>query len=438
MNYYKQLRRFSLSKWLLLILAALLFSVTVGVFSQAQVSAESKENTVNLYLFWGDGCPHCAHAKETLEPYAADHANINYYPFEVYYSSKNQQYMQAIGEKLNIEASGVPLIIVGDKSYLGYSDTTGYEIISRLTYCSTNACSDSVASIVGVETPEARDIDQTEASEDETADESTVYGAGQSDVDPSRRETDANIISLPVLGEINAAEYSLPVLTVIFGLLDGFNPCAMWALLFIITLLIGMNDRKKMWLFGTTFIAVSALVYFVFMAAWLNLFLFIGHIVWIRTAIGLLAVGVGAYYLYEWHLNRTGCKITGNEKRRAVFEKLREIVKQKNVWLALGGIALLAAAVNVVELACSAGLPVIYTGILSASGLETTQYYAYMLLYIFFFMLDDLVVFAIAMTSFKIIGIDSKYTRATRFVGGIIMLILGLLLIVAPEVLMFG
>lgn len=230
----------------------------------------------------------------------------------------------------------------------------------------------------------------------------------------------------------------MPVLTALIALLDGFNPCAMWALLFIITLLVGMKDRRKMWLYGTTFIVTSAVVYFIFMAAWLNLFMFIGHVSWMRTIIGLLAIAAGGYYLYDWYQKKTGCKVTGKEGRKEFFVKLREIVKERNIWLGLGGIILLAAAVNVVELACSAGLPVLYTGILSSAGLETWQYYAYMLLYVLFFMLDDLVVFFIAMTTLKVVGIESKYPRAMRLVGGIVMCVLGLLLIFAPQVLMFG
>lgn len=135
---------------------------------------------------------------------------------------------------------------------------------------------------------------------------------------------------------------------------------------------------------------------------------------------------------------RTGCKVAGNEKRRAYFEKLKSIVYRDNVWLALAGIIVLAASVNIVELACSAGLPVVYTGILSAAGLTNLEYLAYLLLYVFFFMLDDLVVFFIAMTTLKIVGVESKYVRATRLVGGILMAILGTLLIFAPSLLMFG
>lgn len=338
--------------------------------------------------------------------------------------------MQSVGEALNIDASGVPLLVVGDKPYIGFSDSTGTEIKERLEYCSVNACPDSVAGIVGVEKPISKDISNT--TEEDTRSGPTTSSNQSSIPRPDK------YVDLPLIGKINTAHVSLPVLTVIIALLDGFNPCAMWALLFIVTLLMGMKDRKRMWLYGTTFIVISAAVYFIFMAAWLNLFMFIGHITWVRTIIGLLAVAAGAYYLYDWHQKKTGCKITGDGKRREAFVRLREIVKEKNIWLGLGGIIVLAAAVNVVELACSAGLPVLFTGILSTAGLEAWQYYAYMLLYILFFMFDDLVVFVIAMTTLKVVGIESKYTRATRLVGGIVMCILGFLLIFAPQVLMFG
>ena len=423
MKLYRSLRRYAHS--VAFASTALIATFGVALVPSAPSYAEQTNNAVNVYVFWGQGCPHCAHAKEVLEPYTAEHDNIGYHTFEVYYSLENQNKMQAVGRILNVDASGVPFIVVGDKTYLGFSDTTGDQIIERLSYCSSHSCPDSVAAIVGASQPASTtNANEGEADKTSEADEEQAQAS--------------DVVNLPLIGEITVADFSLPVLTAVFGLLDGFNPCAMWALLFIITLLIGMHDRRRMWLFGVTFIGVSAFIYFVFMAAWLNLFLFIGHIVWIRAAIGLLAVGIGAYYLYDWHEKRTGCAITGNEKRKAVFTKLREVVKEKNVLLAMGGIALLAAAVNIVELACSAGLPVLYTGILSSSGLETWQYYAYMLLYIFFFMLDDLIVFGVAMKTLKVIGIDSKYTRITRFVGGIVMLILGILLLFAPELLMFG
>lgn len=430
MSYSRHSRHCYLPKRWCAILGAILLAIFISLFFYSKSFALEAQNNVNLYLFWGNGCPHCAHAKEVLEPFIKDNKYVTYNTYEVYYSTENQKKMQDIGEKLNIDASGVPLIIVGDKPYVGFSDTTGTEIKKRLEYCSINACPDSVASIVGVEKPEAKDYAE---NKNDTQSTNIVDDKNQSDT-----KRPDKIIELPLIGKINAANFSLPALAVIIGLLDGFNPCAMWALLFIITLLIGMNDRKRMWLYGTTFIGVSALIYLGFMAAWLNLFLFIGNIVWIRAAIGVFALAIGGYYLYDWYQNKTGCKVANNEKRKAVFTKLRTLIKEKNIWIGLVGIAVLAAAVNVVELACSAGLPVLYTGILSSASLQSWQYFGYMLLYVLFFMLDDLIVFGIAMKTMQVIGIESKYTRITRLVGGILMLVLGMLLIFAPQVLMFG
>ncbi len=430
MSYSRHRTHYAFSNKVVMILAALLIAAFVGVVHHSKTLAVDAKNPVNLYLFWGNGCPHCAHAKEILEPYIHNHANIRYHTYEVYYSETNQKKLQKTAETLGTQASGIPFIVVGDKAYVGFSDETGNEIKSRLEYCSVRSCPDTVASAVGVEAITGRDL----------GDAVGMPGGSNEPVQNTEHSSDADphYITLPILGTIDAAQFSLPALTVVIGLIDGFNPCAMWALLFIITLLIGIHDRKKMWLYGTTFIATSAAVYFLFMAAWLNLFLFIGQVNWIRIGIGLLALGIGIYYLRDWYRNNMSCKVTGNEKRRAIFTKLREVVAQKNVWIALGGIVLLAAAVNIVELACSAGLPVLYTGILSSSHLATWQYYAYMLFYIFFFMLDDLIVFTIAMTTFRITGADSKYLRATRLIGGIVMILLGALLIFAPQVLMFG
>jgi hypothetical protein len=105
-------------------------------------------------------------------------------------------------------------------------------------------------------------------------------------------------LKLPVFGEISLTHVSLPVLTLMLAAVDGFNPCAMWTLVFLISLLVGLRDRFRMWVLGSLFILASAGVYFLFMAAWLNLLLFLGMLPWIRLSVGLLALGGGGYYLY--------------------------------------------------------------------------------------------------------------------------------------------
>lgn len=194
-----------------------------------------------------------------------------------------------------------------------------------------------------------------------------------------------------------------------------------------------------MWLLGVTFIVTSSFVYFLFMAAWLNIILFLGFVIWVRLAIGAVAIVGGGYHLKKGLDSRDGgCEVTGDEKRRAVFEKLKEIAKDKSILLALGGIILLAFAVNLVELVCSAGFPAVYTQVLALSDLPAWQYYGYILLYILFFMLDDIIVFVIAMATLKLTGISTKYSKYSNVIGGALMVIIGILLIFRPEWLMFG
>jgi hypothetical protein len=130
--------------------------------------------------------------------------------------------------------------------------------------------------------------------------------------------------------------------------------------------------------------------------------------------------------------------VAGTEKKQKIFERLRDITKQKNFYLAIGGVIFLAFAVNLIELICSAGLPAVYTQVLTLSNLSRLQYYLYLLLYIFVFMLDDMIVFFVAMITLKTAGMTGKYSRFSRLVGGALMLAIGLLLLFKPEWLAFG
>ncbi len=380
----------------------------------AQTDFSTSDNGINVYFFWAYGCPHCSDEKPFLEKLEQKYSNLKVHSFEVTGSKENVDLLKKASKELNANVSGVPFTVIGEHYFAGwYSEqTTGAAIETAVQCALENSCRDIVGALI---TPIAPTLGQS--------------GRG---VIPEE-------IKLPFLGEIKIKEFSLPLLTILIAGLDGFNPCAMWVLLFLITLLLGMKDKKRMWLLGSVFIACSAFVYFLFMSAWLNLFIFLGFVLWVRIIIGLTALGAGSYNLKEYFTNKAGtCKVTGNKKRQKVFEKLKEITQKKQFWIALGGIIILAFAVNLVELICSAGLPAVYTQILSLTELSKLQYYLYLLLYVFIFMLDDLFIFFVAMTTLRITGVTSKYSRISHLVGGIIMLILGILLILRPEWLMFG
>jgi glutaredoxin len=397
---------------------------------------------LTIHFFYGQGCPHCKKAEIFLRECEQRYGNLQIHSHEVYFDPENMDLLKDVAERLGVEPVAVPFLVVGQVWIVGFDETfTPPMIRMEIEKCLVEQCPDFVAG----EGKGAREAPHPGVAGGASGEESPGQGAGSSPVEgplPGRhgaQEAVNRTIPIPLLGEINASGFSLPLLTVVMGFLDGFNPCAMWALVFLIGLLLGMRDRTRMWLLGATFIAASAFVYFLFMAAWLNLILFFGLVFWVRVAIGLIALAGGAYSLRDALVNtEISCKMTGEERRRQFRTRLGSVIGQHRLLWSMAGIAVLAFMVNLVEIVCSAGFPAIYTQVLSLNALPAWQYYAYILLYILFFMLDDMVVFVAAMLTLEIAGATTTYVRYARLLGGVLMLVIGALLIFRPQWLMFG
>ena len=368
---------------------------------------------LNIYLFHGDGCPHCRDEIAFLDEYLKDKENIHLYKYEVWYDKNNQEKIEEVGKITGAEADSIPYLVIGDYVITGYSDGISKKIVKRIEHCLESSCPDKTGVYLG------KALEDTDVEDDYTDE---VY-------------------DVPILGEINAKDVSLPILAIVIGLVDGFNPCAMWILIFLITMLFGMKDKKKMWTLGLTFIITSGVVYFLFMASWLNLASFINKITLVRSLIGIFAIIFGMVNVYNYLKSRkkdVGCEVTNDKKRKKIISYIKKVVSEKKFIFALLGIMILAFLVNLIELLCSLGLPVIFTEVLSLNNLSTTEYILYMLLYILFFLIDDIIVFVIAMKTLEIKAISNKYTKYSHLIGGIIMLILGILMILKPEWLMFN
>ena len=252
---------------------------------------------------------------------------------------------------------------------------------------------------------------------------------------------DSYSVDTGLFGVVSLKDVSLPIFTIILGAVDGFNPCAMWILLFLITMMFSLHDRKKMWILGLTFIFTSGFVYLCFMVSWLSLANFLSSVTLIRFLIASFAVVFGMINIYRYvkSLNSdVGCDVTDNKKRLKIMERIKKIVTEKSFLLSILGIMLLAFSVNLIELLCSLGIPVMFTNILAMNDLNTLEYVIYMGLYLIFFLIDDILVFVIAMKTLKIKGISNKYTKYSHLIGGIIMVLLGILMVVKPEWLMFN
>ncbi|MCK5060953.1 hypothetical protein KAR28_00215 [Candidatus Parcubacteria bacterium] len=399
------------------------------------VNISQAGDDIDLYFFYGDGCPHCEKEEKFLERLKKEKDNINIHYFETWQNRDNAKLLASVGQELGINVAGVPILFISDQAIIGYYNDkiTGKQIKDLIAQYERDGCSNIVGSIIGVKTIPGECVHSCDLNDSEC-----IHNCGCSADQSQNANNSPDIIGVPFFGEIDVKKVSLPILTFLLAAADGFNPCAMWVLMFLISLLLGIENRRRMWALGTVFILASGAVYFLFLSAWLNLFLFLGFVFWIRISIALVALASGFWHLKEAWDSREGCKVTKSEKRKQVFYRLRALVVEKNFWIAIGGIIVLAAAVNLVELVCSAGLPAVYTSVLSLADLPVWQYYAYLLFYILIFMLDDLFIFVVAMTTLRIKAISSRYTKWSGWVGGIIMIVIGLLLLFKPGWIMFG
>lgn len=394
-----------------ILLIGLLFLSLTPIFLPKNTLAQTSDAPkVEYVLFHLETCPHCKDEikfiNKKILPKYGDFLDFKMYEVS---SPKNNQIFGQYASFYNAQAGSVPVAFIDGEVIYGYGNdkTTGQQILNTV---------ENKLRAKGLIADDTKD--------------NTLSGSGDS------------LVNIPILGQVDVKKFSLPLLTVIIGLLDGFNPCAMWVLIFLITLLLGMQNKKRSWLLGSVFILTSGIVYFIFMAAWLNLIMFIGMIFAVRVIIGLVAIGVGGYNLRDWWQNRNVegvvCKVSKNNNTKKTFEKIKDIVYRQSLWWALLGIIILGFTVNLVEMACSAGFPAVYTQVLAISGLPAWQKYLYMTGYIIFYMLDDLVVFLIAMFTLQSKTVGGKYAKYANLIGGIIILILGLLLIFKPQWLMFS
>ena len=369
---------------------------------------------VNVYIFHNYNCPHCHEALTYFNEKLNDDKVIVYdYELLKDENAYNRNLYNKVCELLDIKINSVPLIIIGNDYIIGFSESKEELINKTINFYKNNEYRDLVGEELGIVDTNNNPIIHY--------DEKDYY------VDT-------------FFGKINLKNLSLPIITIIVGLTDGFNPCAMWILLFLISMLFNMKDKKKMWILGLTFIGTSAFVYFLFLMAWLNINNYLNSINWFRIIIGIFAILFALYNLKNYYKEKKedGCVVIKKEKRKLVFSNIKKIVNSKSFALSIIGIMILAITVNLIELLCSLGLPMMYTEILSINNITGNAYYRYIFLYILFFILDDLIIFIVSMITLKSTAISTKYNKYSHLIGGIIMLIIGILLIFKPGWLSFN
>ena len=387
----------------------IIVSLLLILFGVTNVSASDKQ--VNLYYFHAEGCPTCALETTYLEELTSKDTNLVLHKYEIAFDKENQKLSKDVGELLNQPINSTPTLIIGREVIVGFKEgSTEKTIEEAITFVRDNNVRDVVGEMLGIVEP----------------------GQG---VDIINEESKVN---LPFFGEVDAKSVSLPLLAIVLGGLDGFNPCAMWVLLLLISMLFHLEEQWKKWFLGGLFLLTTAIMYFFFMLSWLNITILFGTLVYIRWLIGGLSIGGGIFNIRRYTQMEPGCEIVDESKRLKIRDRLKAIYSQPVFALAAVGIVVLAVSVNLVELICSAGLPVLFTQILTLNDLSSTQHIMYLLLYLAMFMLDDVIVFVIAMKTAELTGISTKYARNAHLIGVILMILLGILMILKPAWLLLN
>jgi thiol-disulfide isomerase/thioredoxin len=389
-----------------------LFLILSILFLPISLQAET-ENEIVIHYFMEYTCPNCAEVTEILDEYLEDKDHITLMKYDIILDRDKEALFLELVDVFDRSRATVPYIVIGGRDLQGLYEIES-ELIPTIEYYENQ---DDYVRIVD------------KVMNDELVLDSDFYV----------EDIEGRTVNLPIIGEIELASFSLFLGAVFIGLIDGFNPCAMWILIFLITLLINLKDRKKIWILGLTFILTSGLVYYIIMMSWLQLVIKVAMIQAFQIAIGILALIFSVFSLkHFWHQHRidTGCEVTNTKQKRRLMDRAKKIVNSKNIWIAMVGIAGLAVSVNIIELACSAGLPVIYSSMLAYHQVTSVQSALYILVYVIFFIFDDLLIFTIAIITLKVTGISNKYAKYSNLLGGLIMLFIGIALIFFPQILL--
>jgi hypothetical protein len=368
------------------------FLLTLLLVSQPSNAAEEiqqifiKEN--ELEVFVRDDCPHCAKAKKFLLEFGSERPWLRIVYRSVDHDVSARDDLMQYSQKAGVWPPGVPAFHFKDQLLVGFDNA------------------DHVGALL------ESLVNQTAAD----------------------KETKRNQIETALFGTISVSQLGLPLFTLIIGLLDGLNPCAMWVLLFLLSMLVHLQDRKRMALIAGIFVLVSGIVYYAFMAAWLNVFLLIGLSTAVRWILGGMALTIGGLNVKDFIIWKWGVSLSIPDSAKPIlYARMRAILATDKMLSVLVAVAVLAVMVNFIELLCTAGFPAIYTAILTQQDLNPVTYHAYLGLYILGYLADDALMVGASVIALSSHKLTMQAGRLLKLVSGLLMLGLGGILILRPE-----
>jgi cytochrome c biogenesis protein CcdA/thiol-disulfide isomerase/thioredoxin len=380
---------------------------------EAGLPARAAEEKVVIYLFWGDGCPHCAAEKPFLEQLTQRNPRVEVRAYEVWYDEANRDKFMAMAAAYGFEPQAVPTTFLGDQYWIGYSDQMGQEIEREVLRCLEAGCKDAGAGILA-------------PAEDEPA---------VAEPDPPTMQPAS--LELPLLGAIGLEHQSLAVSTALIAFVDGFNPCSLWVLTMLLAITLHTGSRKKVLVIGLVFLTVTAAVYALFIAGLFTVFTFVGFTGWIQLIVALVALFFAAVNIKDYFWYKEGLSLTiADEQKPGLFQRMRGLVDaSRSFWGLLAATVVFAAGVSLVEFSCTAGFPMIWTNLLSAQQVGAATFLALLAVYLLIYQLDELAVFFVSVFTLKATRMEEKHGRILKLIGGMLMLTLATVMLADPSLM---
>ena len=391
-------------------------------------STMQEDNKTVIYLFWGDGCPHCAKAKPVLEGLVAANPSVTMYEFEVWNSEENQSLFAEFGEAYGFTPRYVPTIIIGDQVWEGYDDVFTQEITDKVNGCLAQACEDKGASLI-----EGRGYTPVTVISKPSSGEVTPVPV----VTPTPDDKNDNTTKLPLFGKVDLSKMGLFLSTTLIALVDGFNPCSLWVLSMLLAITLHTGSRKKVLVVGLVFLTVTAAIYALFIAGLFTVLKVVSFIGWIQVVVALVALFFGIINIKDYFFYKEGVSFTiSDDKKPGIYQRIRKVMEAGDSWWGLiGGTVVLAAGVSLVEFSCTAGFPVLWTNLVSAQQVTTLTFVLLLVLYMIIYQLDELGIFLVATFTLKSSRLEEKHGRILKLIGGVLMLTLAIVMLVNPEVM---
>lgn len=377
----------------LIILGALILALPASSAIPAAGDPGAADDGVTVVLFHGEGCPHCAAERAFLDELSGTHPQLRVEEHEVWYDEQGQQLLIATAERLGFEPTGVPVTIIGDRVWIGFDTTTAQEITAAVE-------------------------------------------AGGGAVQSATQEG-STTVDVPLLGELDLAGTSLLASTLAIGFVDGVNPCSLWVLSLLLAMVLNRGSRGRVLLVGSVFLTVTAGMYALYMAGMYSAASYLSGMGWLRLLVALVA---GTFGLLQF---KDGLGITAGPSlsisagsRPGIYARMRRVASPEGALAAtIAGTVALAVAVSLLETPCTAGLPLLWTTMLAEQGVAPLQALGLFAVYMLVFLLDELIIFVLAVVTLRATKVQERHGRALKLVAGSVLICLAVTMLIAPTAL---